>query len=252
MARRKSTSVARARPAKAASEDARVRDLRTRLAKTIPKPHCELDAASPWQLLVATILAAQSTDKRVNLVTPELFAAYPTPADLAAAPRGEVERLVKSTGFFRNKAKSIQGASRLLVERHGGEVPRTLEELVELPGVARKTANVVLGTSYGIASGIAVDTHATRVAQRLGLTKATDPVRIERDLCALFPRPSWPDTSHRLVLHGRYVCVARKPRCSQCPLAELCPSRQAEPEGTWTARATAERAFVAARGVVPE
>lgn len=229
--------------------DARVRELRSRLAKTLPEPRCELEAASPWQLLVATILSAQSTDKRVNLVTPELFATYPTPAALAVARREDVERLVKSTGFFRNKAKAIQGASRLLVERHGGEVPRTLEALVELPGVARKTANLVLGTSYGLASGIVVDTHAARVAQRLGLTQESDPVRIERDLCARFPRASWPDTSHRLVLHGRYVCLARKPRCSQCPLAELCPSREAEPEGTWTARAVGERDVVASRGV---
>src|SRR5688572_18233382 len=252
MARRKPTSRARVGVAKTASgagaakpsPDERVRALRTRLAKTIPEPHCELDFATPWQLLVATILAAQSTDKQVNLVTPQLFAAYSTPAALAAAPTEDVERLVKSTGFFRNKAKSIQGASRLLVERHGGEVPRTLEELIELPGVARKTANVVLGTSYGIPSGIAVDTHATRVAQRLALTREADSVKIERDLCALFPRPTWPATSHRFVLHGRYVCLARKPRCRRCPLAELCPARQETPEGTWTARAAWERELV--------
>jgi endonuclease III len=251
MARRKTVQRTRARTAKPAG-DARLRTLRSRLAKALPEPRCELEAGSPWQLLVATILSAQSTDKQVNLVTPELFKSYPTPAALAGASSADVERLVKSTGFFRNKAKAIQGASRILVEQHGGELPRTLEELVELPGVARKTANVVLGTCFRIASGIAVDTHAARVSQRLGLTSQTDPLKIEGDLCALFPRATWPDTSHRLVLHGRYVCTARKPRCAQCPLAELCPSREHEPEGSWSSRAAAERRRVESRGAEAE
>ena len=213
----------------------------------MPEPQCELDHQNAWQLLVATILSAQSTDKRVNLVTPALFARYPTPAALGAAEPADVEDLVRTTGFFRNKTKAIRAASGLIAERHGGEVPRTVEELVELPGVARKTANVVLGTAYRIPSGIAVDTHATRVSQRLELSAEKDPVKIERDLCELFPRESWPDMSHRLILHGRYVCVARKPDCAHCPLNELCPSAETKPEGTWTSRAQAEGKRVAAR-----
>ena len=214
----------------------------------MPEPQCELDHADAWQLVIATILSAQSTDKRVNMVTPALFERYPTPAALGAADPADVEELVRTTGFFRNKTKSILAASRMIAERFGGETPRTLEELVELPGVARKTANVVLGTAYRIPSGMAVDTHATRVSQRLELTKEKDPVKIERDLCELFPRASWPDMSHRLILHGRYVCVARKPDCPHCPLNEVCPSAEAKPEGTWTARAQAEGKRVAARG----
>ena len=222
--------------------------MRRRLERALPEPRCELDHENAWQLVVATILSAQSTDKRVNLVTPALFERYPTPADLGAADRAEVEDLVRTTGFFRNKAKAITGASRLIAERHGGEVPRSVEELVELPGVARKTANVVLGTAYRIPSGIAVDTHATRVSQRLELTEERDPVKIERDLCELFPRETWPDMSHRLILHGRYVCLARKPDCPRCPLNEVCPSAEAKPEGTWTARAQVEGKRIAARG----
>jgi endonuclease III len=206
----------------------------------MPEPQCELDHANAWQLVVATILSAQSTDKRVNIVTPALFERYPTAAALGAADPADVEDLVRTTGFFRNKTKSIIGASRLIAERHGGEAPRSIDELVELPGVARKTANVVLGTAYRIPSGMAVDTHATRVSQRLELTKERDPVKIERDLCELFPRETWPDMSHRLILHGRYVCVARKPDCPHCPLNEVCPSAEAKPVGTWTARAQAE------------
>jgi endonuclease-3 len=222
--------------------------VRRRLERTLPEPQCELDHADAWQLLVATILSAQSTDKRVNQVTPALFARYPTPAALGAADPLDVENLVRTTGFFRNKARSISAASRLIAERHGGEVPRTLEELVELPGVARKTANVVLGTAYRIASGIGVDTHAARVSQRLELSEQRDPAKIERDLCELFPRQTWFDMSHRLILHGRYVCLARKPDCAHCPLNELCPSAAAKPEGTWTARAQAEGKRIAARG----
>jgi endonuclease-3 len=238
---------AKKEPARA-SADTRLRLLRRRLGAAIPAPRCELDHQDAWQLLVATILSAQSTDRRVNLVTPELFRLYPSPAALAEAPRGEVERVVKSTGFFRNKAKAIQEASRVLVEEHGGLVPRDINALVLLPGVARKTANVVLGTAYRVPSGIPVDTHAARVAERLELSAERDPEKIERDLCALFPKRSWVDTGHRLILHGRYVCTARAPRCAQCPLAELCPARDDEPQGTWTARARWEAARVAARG----
>jgi endonuclease-3 len=226
----------------------RLSNLRKRLAKAIPEPECELAHENPWQLLVATILSAQSTDRRVNMTTPELFRAYPDPAALAQAERSDVERLVKSTGFFRNKAKSIQNMSRMLVERHGGEVPRDMPALLELPGVARKTANLIMGTAFGVNSGIVVDTHATRVSQRLGLTKEKDPVKIERDLCAVFPKRTWALTGHRLVLHGRYVCVARKPRCGSCALNEVCPSSEAAPEGSWTARARWEDRFVGSRG----
>jgi endonuclease-3 len=226
----------------------RATQLRRRLARAIPEPRCELEHANPWQLLVATILSAQSTDRMVNRVTPALFARYPTPAALAAAERGAVEALIRPTGFFRNKAKAICEASRLLAERHGGAVPRTLEELVELPGVARKTANVVLGVAYGIASGIAVDTHASRVSQRLGLTREKDPVAIERDLCALLPRRSWIADTHRLILHGRYLCTSRAPACAECPLNELCPAALTPAIGPWTARADAERQRVEARG----
>ena len=226
--------------------------LSRRLARAIPEPVCELDHENPWQLLVATILSAQSTDRRVNLVTPALFEACPTPEALAEAPRERVEELVKSTGFFRNKAKNIQGASSLLVERHGGQVPADLDALVALPGVARKTANLVMGFCFGRPTGIVVDTHAGRVARRLGLTREEDPVKVERDLCAAFPESLWILTGQRFVLHGRYVCLARKPRCAHCALNELCPSAEAAPAGTWTARARFEDRLVASRGDVDE
>lgn len=226
--------------------------LLARLAAAIPEPRCELDFADAWQLLVATILSAQSTDARVNQVTPALFRRFPTPAALGAASQEEVEALVKSTGFFRNKARAIREASAAIAERFGGEVPRTLEEAMSLRGVARKTANLVLGTAYGLATGVIVDTHVARVAGRLGLTRASDPQEIERSLCAHFPREEWIATGHRLVLHGRYVCTARKPACAACPLNELCPTREAEPEGTLAARAAAEARRVAAHGDVPE
>jgi endonuclease-3 len=238
----------RAAVRRVAPDAERVSALRRALAQAIPRPQCELDHANPWQLLVATILSAQSTDKMVNKVTPELFRVYPSPEALAEAPRAEVERLVKSTGFFRNKAKAIQEASRLIAERHGGRVPEDLDALIELPGVARKTANVVLGTACGIASGIVVDTHAARVSQRLELTAETDAAKIERDLCALVPKSAWVDTGHRLVLHGRYVCLARAPRCESCPLNELCPSREAEPRDSRASRARAEARLVESRG----
>ncbi|HEX2677871.1 MAG TPA: endonuclease III [Polyangiales bacterium] len=229
----------------------RASEVKKRLAKAMPEPQCELDHADAWQLLVATILSAQSTDKGVNKVTPTLFAKYPTPAALAASDQAEVETIIKSTGFFRNKAKSIREASRRVAEQHGGEVPRTLDELIELPGVARKTANVVLGTAYRIPSGMTVDTHAGRVSRRLGLTKQSDPVKVEKDLCELFPKNAWIDMGHRLVLHGRYVCLAIKPRCKHCPLNEICPAREHEPEGSVKARAEAEKRVVENRGATP-
>lgn len=226
----------------------RAAEVSTRLARAMPAPRVELDFEDAWQLLIATILSAQSTDRMVNRVTPELFRRYPTPTALAAADQDELEGIVKSTGFFRNKAKAIRGASEMLVEKFSGVVPREIEALVALPGVARKTANVVLGSAYGIPSGIVVDTHAGRVARRLGLTAEEDPVKVELALQGLFPRDAWIDTGHRFVLHGRYVCTARAPRCAACPLNELCPSAAAESDGPWTARADAERGLVAMRG----
>jgi endonuclease-3 len=218
----------------------------------MPEPRCELEHDDAWQLLIATILSAQSTDRMVNRVTPQVFARYPNAAALAAAPQADVEALIKATGFFRNKAKAIRGASQVIAERHAGVVPRTLEALIELPGVARKTANVVLGTAYRIASGMTVDTHAGRVARRLQLTKHEDPGEVERDLCAQFPEASWIDTGHRFVLHGRYVCLARKPRCGECPLAEICPASEAAAlSGSWVERAERERQLVRARGEPP-
>lgn len=228
--------------------DKRLAGLRQRLAKAIPEPECEIDSANPWQLIIGTILSAQSTDKRVNMTTPALFEAYPTPAALGAADLEDVERLVKSTGFYRNKAKSIRAASQIIAETFGGEVPKDMEQLLTLPGVARKTANLVMGTAFGVATGIIVDTHARRVSQRLGFTTHDDPVKIERDLCELFPKKDWVDTGHRLVLHGRYVCTAKKPRCSSCALNELCEASEAEPEAPWSKRALWEADFVASRG----
>ena len=197
------------------------------LMRALPDARCELTHRSPFELLVAVILSAQTTDRGVNLCTPGLFARYPSPADLAGADLAEVETLIKRTGFFRTKARHIVEAARLLVERHGGEVPQTEAELRSLPGVARKTANVVLGTAFGIANGIAVDTHAARVSRRLRLTSHSDPVKIEQDLLALFPPSRWIDMHHRLVLFGRYTCQARKPLCGECPCAGFCPSRAA-------------------------
>jgi endonuclease-3 len=161
-------------------------------------------------------------------VTPELFTRYPTPRALADAPQESVEAIIKTTGFFRQKAKNIRGAARMVAEEFGGEVPRTIEEMTRMPGVARKTANVVLGTAYRISSGIAVDTHVTRVAGRLGLTRSDDPVQIEQDLVALFPQPDWPDVGHRMVLHGRYLCFARNPRCPECKLLPICEAPEAK------------------------
>jgi endonuclease III len=227
-------------------------EVRKRLTETMPEPRCELDHRNAFELVIATILSAQSTDRMVNKVTPALFARYPTPAALAAADQAELEDAVRPTGFFRNKAKAVRAASQRLVDAYGGVVPKTMEEITTLPGVARKTGNVVLGTAYRITSGITVDTHAGRVARRLGLTKHEDPIKVELDLCELFPKASWIDMGHRFVLHGRYVCLAKKPRCADCPINEVCRSAEAKPAGKWTERAARERALVEARGVLPE
>lgn len=189
-----------------------------------PDAECALHHRNAFELLVATILSAQCTDERVNKVTPSLFARFPTPAALAAADREEVETLIRSTGFYHNKAKSIQGAAQRIVSAYDGVVPTTMAELLTLPGVARKTANVVLGVVYGIADGVVVDTHVKRLSNRLGLTTATTPEKIERDLQAITPRTEWIDLSHLLIFHGRQVCDARKPLCAQCTLHHLCPS----------------------------
>ena len=194
------------------------------LRKHYPHARTALEYADPLQILVATILAAQSTDKLVNTVTPALFRKYPAAAAFAKADPAELETMVHSTGFFRNKTRSIIGAARRIVEAYGGRVPDTMDELVTLPGVARKTANIVLSAGYGRAEGIAVDTHARRVSQRLGLTKWDDPVKIERDLMALVPRSDWLDFNFLLVEHGRALCQARKPKCPECFLRRLCPS----------------------------
>jgi endonuclease-3 len=191
-----------------------------------PDAHCELDFDSPFQLLVATILSAQCTDKRVNMVTPVLFRRFPSPAALARARQEEVEEIIKSTGFFRAKAKALIGMAGALVDRHEGEVPARMEALVHLPGVGRKTANVVLGNAFDINVGVVVDTHVGRLAVRLGLTRETDPLKVEQALMRLFPAERWTMLSHLLIWHGRRLCDARKPRCGECPLAPRCPSAQ--------------------------
>lgn len=194
-----------------------------RLKADYPDAECALVHRSPFELLIATILSAQCTDERVNLVTKDLFQQFPGPADYAAAPIGSIEKAIKSTGFFRNKAKSIQGCCEQLVEQHGGEVPRDLDALVELPGVGRKTANVVLGTAYGLPTGVVVDTHVGRISRRLGLTVEKDAVKVERDLMAMLPKKEWIDFSHRMIHHGRQVCQARKPKCDACSMEKFCP-----------------------------
>jgi endonuclease III len=203
---------------------ARAPEILTRLRAAYPDARCALDHQNAFELLCATILSAQCTDARVNLVTPALFAAYPTPAALARASQVDVEEIIKSTGFFRNKARSLIGMAQALVADYGGEVPRTMEELRVLPGVGRKTANVILGNAYGINEGITVDTHVARLARLLGLTRQDDPAKIEQDLMPLFPRDHWGLLSHLLIFHGRQVCIARRPRCGECVLSDLCPS----------------------------
>src|SRR2546421_9626536 len=198
--------------------------LTERFRKVYPDAHCELDFKTPLQLLVATILSAQCTDKRVNMVTPALFSRYRTAKDYTNAPQAGFENAIKSTGFYRSKTKSIRGAMRAIAEEHGGKVPDTMEELCALPGVGRKTANVVLGNAFHKDEGIVVDTHVIRLSQRLGLTKHKDAEKIERDLMKLVPHEHWTDWSHWLIWHGRRRCYARKPDCSQCEVFRLCPS----------------------------
>ncbi|MGE5230834.1 MAG: endonuclease III [Deltaproteobacteria bacterium] len=195
-----------------------------RLKRAYPDARCALDHRNAFELLVATILSAQTTDVRVNLVTPRLFARYPDAAALARARQPDVEKLIKSTGFFRNKARSIIGMAQAVVADHGGQVPGTMDELLTLPGVGRKTANVVLGNAFGLNEGIVVDTHVARLSRLLGLTRQADPVKIEQALMKLFPRAEWALLSHLLIFHGRRVCIARRPKCGECVLADLCPS----------------------------
>lgn len=214
----------------------RAKLIAARLREMHPNAKIALDFRDPFELLIATILSAQSTDARVNIVTRDLFRKYPDADALAAADPRQVEEDIKPTGFFRNKTKSIMGAASAIVERHGGNVPATMEELVALPGVGRKTANVVLGSAFGIPSGIVVDTHVTRVSGRLGMTSEADAEKIEQDLMKLVPREEWTSFAHRMILHGRNICVARKPLCAECRLNDVCPSAdlpidgQAKPE----------------------
>ena len=195
-----------------------------RLEKAYPDAKCALHHRDAYELLVATILSAQCTDVRVNLTTPALFQRYPDAPALAGADRGALETMIKSTGFFRNKAKSLAGMASAVVKDHGGLVPRTMDQLTQLPGVGRKTANVVLGNVFGINDGVVVDTHVARLAKLMGLTKETDPVKIERDLMALFPRDDWTLLSHLLIEHGRKICIANRPKCGECVVADRCPS----------------------------
>jgi endonuclease III len=221
------------------------------LAAEYPDAECALHFSNPLQLLIATILSAQCTDVRVNMVTPALFKKYPRAAAFAAAKRDDLEKAVQSTGFFRAKAKSIQESCRKLVDQYQGKVPQSLDELVKLPGVGRKTANVVLGTAYGIASGVVVDTHVSRISYRLGLTKQKDAVKIERDLMTQLPQREWVNFSHRLIHHGRQICTARKPHCHECVLSVVCPNigvkEKTVDAGTSAPRAISAKA-IAARG----
>jgi len=214
----------------ATKKQERANDIVVRLKQMYPKAKCSLDFTNAFELLIATMLSAQSTDVRVNIVTKSLFRKYPSPQSFASANQVEMERDVKQTGFFRNKAKAVIAASKAIVEKHNGEVPRTMDELTALPGVGRKTANVVLSNAYKIAVGIVVDTHVTRVSARLGLTASDDAVKIEQDLMKLIPQKEWTNFSHRIIAHGRTICIARKPKCAQCGLNELCPSAEEAPE----------------------
>jgi endonuclease-3 len=210
------------RPKNAAERKERVAEILRRLDVMYPKASCALRHNNPWELLVATILSAQCTDKRVNEVTPGLFRKYPTPQDFAATRPEVLAEDIRSTGFFNNKSKSIVGAAKRIVNDFGGKVPRTMEELLTVPGAARKTANVVLGTAYGIAGGVVVDTHVQRISLRLDLTKNTEPVKIEQDLMKIIQRDRWILFSHQIILHGRALCVARGPKCAECDLNSVC------------------------------
>ena len=212
-----------AAPKSLATKQAQAANVVSALKAAYPQAPCALDYKSPFQLLIAVILSAQCTDVRVNMVTPELFRRWPKAEKMAQATQEELEEVIKSTGFYRNKATNIRGCCQALVEQHAGQVPSTLDQLVQLPGVGRKTANVVLGECFGIATGVVVDTHVGRLSQRLGLTKNTDAVKIEQDLIPLLPESEWILFSHRMIHHGRRVCDARKPLCSQCTLLAFCP-----------------------------
>jgi len=207
-----------------ATRRARVEEILTRLHAAYPDAKCSLDFRNPYELTVATILSAQCTDERVNMVTPVLFKRYPAPEDLAGARTEDVEEIIMSTGFYRNKAKSLIGMANAVMDRHDGRIPEEMDELVRLPGVGRKTANVVLGNAFHRNEGIVVDTHVTRVSNRLGLTKNTDAVKIENDLIPLVPREEWTDLSHLFIYHGRAICKAPTPRCEECMLTDICPS----------------------------
>ena len=221
---RHAAPAARARKENRAALHARTHEILARLKRTYPDAQCALEHEDPYQLIVATILSAQCTDARVNLVTPELYRRFPTPAALARARQPALEKIIQSTGFFRNKAKNLIAMAKALVAGHQGEVPNTMEALHALPGVGRKTANVVLGNAFGINEGITVDTHVGRLSKLLRLTRHVDPVKVERDLMALIPRDDWTLVSHLLIFHGRQICIARRPKCGECVLADLCPS----------------------------
>jgi endonuclease-3 len=220
-----------------------------RLTVALPEAICELDHDDAWQLLIVTILSAQAKDSLINEIRPELFARWPTPADLARAPQEEVEIVVKRSGYFRNKAKAIRECAQAVAERYHGEVPRTHEELIALPGASHKTANLVLGIAFGVPSGIVVDTHVARVCERLGVVKPNaSPETIEKKLCELVEKDRWIGISHRLILHGRHVCQASEPDCGHCAINELCNSRQTPPIDDWRTRAEAEGRLFAVRG----
>ena len=208
----------------------RVAEILQKLDEAYPEAECALTHRTPWELLVATILSAQTTDVRVNMVTPELFKRFPTPAAMAKAKLPELEQLIRTTGFFRNKAKSIQGAAKKITEEFGGKVPQTLAELITIPGAARKTANVVLGVSFGLAEGVVVDTHVFRIAHRLGLAKGDTAEKVEQELMKVLPRDRWISFSHQVIHHGRQVCMARNPKCDKCNLEQLCHSK----DKTWS------------------
>ena len=210
----------------------RIAAILERLAEAYPGAECALHHRNAWELMVATILSAQCTDARVNMVTPGLFKKFPTPTDFAHAPLVEVEEQIRSTGFYHNKAKSLNGAARRLIAEYSGKVPETMEELLTLPGVARKTANVVLGVAFHKAVGVVVDTHVLRLSRRLELTKATEPIQVEKDLMEIIPQDHWIAFSHEMIHHGRQVCIARKPRCVDCTLEPLCYSS----DKTWSSR----------------
>jgi endonuclease III len=214
---------------------ARIAEILNRLAAAYPNAECALHHRNAWELLVATILSAQCTDARVNMVTPELFRKFPTPKAMSEASIPAIEAEIRSTGFYHNKAKSISGAAKKLVAEFGGKIPKTMAELLTLPGVARKTGNVVLGVAFGLAEGIVVDTHVLRLSNRLGLTRSTDAKKVEQELMQIIPRDHWIQFSHELIHHGRQICVARKPRCAECVLETLCHS----PDKTWSSESQA-------------